>query len=399
MSFRVALATPLLALAGSVLAVAAVSTGAVPGRSGSNPPSVPSPFLLRVPGDSLWIGFGDFRRWIPVAGIPSPDTTYLSPEHDLVLRSATDSLAIPRSPAPATVRLVRASGELIEVFFFETRSARDLREYRSLLARWSRYGRARPRIRVAFLDSAAQDADARALRARFPIDSIAGHGGDLTRMRNLLHWVHGRIHWDGSRDNPAESTLVSSVEACVSRGLTMNCGGLAETYAAMCRAAGFAARRIVCLPFDPRDPDCHSVVIVYSDSLRRWVYMDPTFEASWTDAKGRPLGLAEARALLARGDTVLVSPDANCNGERRDPTEHLAYMSKNLFRFKAWPDGRRAMMLNPSGYEAAPDSGEIGRGTPIVTDDPVVFWAPPGGGQRAAPGHSGIGSPGSAPRH
>jgi len=373
MSFRVAVAALLLALAAP--AAAAGSAGTVPGSPQPNPPSASPLHLLRVPGDSLWIEFGDWRRWIPLTGVPSPDTTYLSPEHDLVLRSATDSLVIPRSPAPATVHLVRTADELIEVFFFETRSARDLREYRSLLGRWSRYGHPRHRTRVAFRDS--RDADARALRARFPIDSIAGHGGDLARMRNLLHWVHGRIRWDGSRENPAESTLAKSVEACVTRGQTMNCGGLAETYAAMCRAAGFAARRIVCLPFDPRDPDCHSVVIVYSGSLGRWVYMDPTFEASWTDAKGVPLDLAWARALLGRGDTVLVSPEANCNGERRDATEHLAYMSKNLFRFKSWPDGRRALMLNPSGYEAASDSSEIARGALVVTDDPTVFWAPP----------------------
>jgi len=343
----------------------------------------PVPLVFRIPGDSVLIRFGAYRQWIRLTGVPSPDTTFLSPDHDLILASRIDSVLVPRSVGCTAVQFVRDADTLSVVFFFETKSAHDLQKYQSLLHRYSRFGCTPPRASVAFDDRPAHDPDAEGLRARLPIDSIAGSGGDLSRMRNLLHWVHSRIRWDGTKDNPTAATLGESVEACVQRGLTMNCGGLAETYAAVCRGAGLTARRVVCLPFDRQDPDCHSVAIVYSDSLRRWVYMDPTFETYWTDARGNMLDLERARALLAEGDTVLVNPEANLNGERRDPAEHLAYMSKNLFRFKMWPGFRRTLILNPCDYEeAAPDSSDrstAALGAPIVTDDPALFWALPSG--------------------
>ncbi len=331
----------------------------------------------------MLIRFGDQRQWVRLTGVPSPDTTYLGPDHDLLLATWTDSILVPRSARSATVRLARARDTLTEVFFFETRSAHDLQKYRLLLRQYSRFGRTPLRGRIAFDDGPARDSGAQGLRALFPIDSIAGRGGDLSRMRNLLHWVHTRIRWDGSRENPREATLGASISACLERGQTMNCGGLAETYVEVCRAAGFRARRIVCLPFDRQDPDCHSVAIVYSDSLGRWVYMDPTFEAYWADAKGRALGLAGARALLARGDTVLLNSEANLNGEPRDPTEHLAYMSKNLFRFQMWPSPGQTLVLNPRGYgTAGPDSAgraDPAVGAPVVTDNAALFWSRPKG--------------------
>ncbi|HVP39154.1 MAG TPA: transglutaminase domain-containing protein [Candidatus Saccharimonadales bacterium] len=342
-----------------------------------------APRVFRAPGDSVLISVGDSRQWVKLAGVPSPDTTFLGPDNDLVLWSRVDSVTIPRSVGRADVRFARAADTLAEVFFFESRSAHDRWKYQALLNRYARFGSAPLPQAAEFDDRPAHDPDAAGLRALFPIDSIAGGGGDLERMRNLLHWVHTGIRWDGTRENPKAATLAASVDACVRLGQTMNCGGLAEAYAAACRAAGFAARRIVCLPFDAQDPDCHSVTIVYSDSLRRWVYMDPTFEACWTDSRGNFLDLEAARALLAAGDTVVVNPGANVNGDRRDPAEHLAYMSKNLFRFKAWLASGKAICLNPSGFapsdSAAAESPSGAREAKISTDNPALFWAPPKG--------------------
>ena len=354
-----------------LVCLAGLASSAAPGPRG--------PWVFHPSADSVQITFGDSRQWAVLTGLPSPDTTFLSPEHDLVLRSRLDSLFIPRSVGRAPVRFVRLADTLSEVFLFEGRAAHDLVKYRWLLNRYSRFDAGSPTPALDFDDLPERDADARALRARFPLDRIAGRGGDLSRMCNLLHWVHARVRWDGTKENPSAPTLAAGVDSCVRRGRTMNCGGLAETYAAVCRAVGLPARRIVCLPFDPQDPDCHSVVVVWSRPPDRWVYMDPTFEAWWTDASGRALDLQAARALLAAGDTVLLNREANLNGERRDPTEHLCYMSKNLFRFKAWLRSGAEACLDPTGYPradsaAAPASGATGK-TRVVTDNPALFWA------------------------
>ncbi len=365
---------PVRVLAALLLFACPPAALALPGSDAARP------VVFHSSGDSVEVRFGDYRGISRLTGVPSPDTTWLDPDHDLILLSRADSVFIPRSTAPVEVELVLSAGTLTEVFFFERSSARDLRRYRALLRQYSRFGRIAP-TRQALFEVRTADPEADSMRAAFPIDSIAGKGGDLSRMRNLLRWVHGRARWDGSKDNPTASSLARTMEACIRDGATMNCGGLAATYAAACRAARLPARQIVCLPFDPADPDCHSVVVVYSDSLRRWIYMDPTFEASWTDRAGRLLGLEDARALLAAGDTVLVDAGANVNGERRDPTDHLAYMSKNLFRFKTWLDERTAIFLSPAGFDSVRTVAAqkwIDRNRRVlVTDDPAVFWAPP----------------------
>jgi hypothetical protein len=369
------------------------ATAATPGSEPAAPPETAlgteppapaqsTPLVFRTSGDSVLIRFGDARQWVRLTDVPSPDTTFLGPEHDLILLSQSDSATIPRSAGIAAVRFIRTADTLSEVFLFKTKSAVEQPRYAALLRRYSRFNRAPLTTPVVFDELSAYAHQTEELRSLFPLDSIAGNGSDLSRMRNLRHWIHSRIRWDGSKENPSGSTVAEDMKACMVQGLTMNCGGLAASYAAVCRAVGLLARQIVCLPFGRQDPDCHSVVVVYSDSLQRWVYMDPTFEADWTDARGNLLDLQQARALLAEGDTVLVNRGANVNGEPRDPMDHLAYMSKNLFRFKTWPDLRTIIYLNPCGYDStgvvpgqATDEGER---RCVVTEDPAVFWAAPG---------------------
>jgi len=363
-----------LRLAVLTAAVVGVSVSALAGR-GMPPGSFAHTF--RAPGDSVLIRFGDMSQWIHLAGVPSPDTTWLDPDHDLFLVSASDSCFVPRSVGSAVVHFVRTADTLTEVFHFQSRSARDLAAYRALLRRYARFDSQPMRLPMP-LAAGATPAEVAELRRLFPLDSIAGGGGDLARMRRLLHWVHTSIRWDGSQENPSAATVGQSMTVCIEQGRTMNCGGLAASYAAVCQAAGLPARQIVCLPFDRADPDCHSVTIVYSRSLGHWVYMDPTFEAWWTDAQGQVLGLQAARELLAAEDTVMLNREANTNGQRREAPDHLAYMSKNVFRFRTWLADGAALELVPCDYDTS-DAGAVHAGGTRrnITRNPAVFWAAP----------------------
>ena len=42
-------------------------------------------------------------------------------------------------------------------------------------------------------------------RERFNLDSIAGSGDDISRIKNLLYWVHNNITHDGSNGFPPQS--------------------------------------------------------------------------------------------------------------------------------------------------------------------------------------------------
>ncbi len=105
--------------------------------------------------------------------------------------------------------------------------------------------------------------------------------------------------------------------------------------------------------------------------------------------------LPQYRALLARysrsGKTPLEpgasfadsNAEAKLNGAPRDPMDHIAYMTKNLFRFKTWPSPGSVIGLNPLGYDSAAS------GTVVVsqhcktrtytTDNARAFWARPAG--------------------
>jgi hypothetical protein len=344
--------------------------------------SGPAPLVFHAPGDSVRFRLGEYDRWFPLAAVPSPDTSWLGPGHDLVLVSASDSAVVPCARGPATVRFVRDADTLTAVFVFETRARRDLELYRALLAQYPRFGRGGSGPPLAFERPGAYARDSADLRARFPLDSIAGQGGQLARARRLLHWLHAGIRYDGSKEGPACTTIGDCLQTCFTHGATMNCGGFASCYAAVCRAVGIPARQVVCMPFDTEDPDCHSVTIVYSDSLRRWIYLDATFEAWWTDARGRLLGLEDARALIARGEPVRVNPEANMSGEPREEIEHLAYMGKNLFRFRTWLASGAPLDLVPLGYSAGtaePRAGWNHGDAAQVTSDAAAFWVRPAG--------------------
>lgn len=61
--------------------------------------------------------------------------------------------------------------------------------------------------------------------------------------------------------------------------------------------------------------DYHVINIVWSDSLNKWVWMDPSFAASVTDENGLLLHPGEVRERLRRDLPVQLNEDANWNHE------------------------------------------------------------------------------------
>ena len=69
---------------------------------------------------------------------------------------------------------------------------------------------------------------------------------------------------------------------------------LNEMYLAM----GFKSRYVTCMPSDPNDNDCHVINIVYSETLNKWLWVDPSFGIYVTDENNNMLGIAETRERL-----------------------------------------------------------------------------------------------------
>jgi hypothetical protein len=163
-------------------------------------------------------------------------------------------------------------------------------------------------------------------------------------------------------------------------GVSLDCGSLARVLSDCYTAMGFKARRIICLPKDSTDVDCHSIDVVYSRTLRKWLWMDPTNDAYVMDEHGTLLSIAEVRERLISDRPVILNDDANWNHVNKVTAEYYLYdyMAKNLYALEYFYDAGGAagtILLVPAEY-----AGVIPRTrayNPICSHNPEVFWADP----------------------
>ncbi|MCC8018287.1 MAG: transglutaminase-like domain-containing protein [Rikenellaceae bacterium] len=171
------------------------------------------------------------------------------------------------------------------------------------------------------------------VREYFQLDTVAGQGDEISRIKNIMSWLHNLIRHDGSSENPAKRNAIDIYTVCMDEGRGVSCRMLAQVLNECYLAMGFKSRYVTCLPEKHDDPDCHVINAVYSETLGKWIWMDPSFNAWVTDDDGNLLGLMEVRERLIAGLPMEINPEANWNNE--NPTEKEwyidSYMAKNLY--------------------------------------------------------------------
>ncbi|MEG2365921.1 MAG: transglutaminase domain-containing protein [Alistipes sp.] len=171
------------------------------------------------------------------------------------------------------------------------------------------------------------------VRERFKLDSIAGGGDELSKIRNLLTWVHNTVPHDGSSYNPSARNALAMVELCRRENRGVNCRMLAQILNECYLSMGFKSRFVTCMPKNYMG-ECHVINVVYSTTLGKWLWVDPTFNAYVTDPNGEMLSIAEVRERMRDGRTVKLNAEANWNGTPKNQAEYLDhYMAKNLYWF------------------------------------------------------------------
>ena len=174
-----------------------------------------------------------------------------------------------------------------------------------------------------------------ALRKEYRLDSIAGGGNEILKMINLMHWVHGLIPHDGNHANPQIKNGMALIDACKREQRGLNCRGLATVLNECYLAMGLKSRFVTCLPKDSlkNDPDCHVINCVYSSTLKKWLWMDPTNDAYVMDEKGELLGIEEVRKRIINDQPLILNPTANWNNRvSKNKEDYLYdYMAKNLY--------------------------------------------------------------------
>lgn len=170
------------------------------------------------------------------------------------------------------------------------------------------------------------------LREEFKLDSVAGAGDEISKIKNLLHWVHEVVPHDGSSYNPEVKNTLAMIELCRKENRGVNCRMMAQMLTEVYLAMGFKARFVTCMP-KSYVSDCHVITTVYSNTLDKWLWVDPTFDAYVMDEEGVMLSIAEVRERLREDKPLQINDYANWNHQSKQTKEYYIdqYMAKNLY--------------------------------------------------------------------
>lgn len=230
------------------------------------------------------------------------------------------------------------------------------------------------------------DQDLVATRTYYNVDSIAGSGNDISRIKNILYWIHDMVRHDGSSQRPECKFTIRDIEhVCKVQNRGVNCRLMAIMLTEALLSVGIDARYLTCMSKNyDEDNDCHVICIAWDGDNGKWVWADPTFCAYVTDENGTWLHPGEVRQRLIDGSPLMLNNDANWN-HRSAMTKHQyldEYMAKNLYIIEsrmhqqAAPEGPDApegcyIALIPQGFEYKTNYSST------TTNDSQSFWSAP----------------------
>ena len=220
----------------------------------------------------------------------------------------------------------------------------------------------------------------------FKLDSIAGDGDEISKLLNIMYWIHNNITHDGSNYPLAEFSSIDLYHYHKATGEGINCRHLAISLNEMYLSMGWKSRYVTCMPKDENDQDCHVINAVWVNSLQKWIWIDPTFAAYVKDENGNFLSISEVRERLIDGRPIVLNEDANWNNQSKQIKEGylMNYMAKNLYWLQVPvnsqfnPESRyrnnvnKYVSLLPTGFQ---HSNMENMGT--ITYDADYFWQKP----------------------
>lgn len=236
-----------------------------------------------------------------------------------------------------------------------------------------------------FSYQSAEDMRLKDVKEFFSLDEVAGDGDEISKILNLLRFVHDSIRHDGGNYALCEFDAIDIYNYHKSTGKGVNCRHLAIALNEMYLSMGIPSRYVTCMPKDPNDQDCHVINVVWSSQLKKWIWVDPTFYAYVTDENGTLLGIAEVRERLIDGRTLVLNEDANWNHESQQTKEHYLenYMAKNLYYIECVTENRfnpesRYRDTGSSYVKLVPsDEKEESSERMVFTHDADYFWQAP----------------------
>ena len=270
---------------------------------------------------------------------------------------------------------------------------REKGDYNYILKKAGPYNKEKTDLPV-FTYQAASAPELVNLKNKFNLDSVSGNGDEISKIKNLLYWVHDVVRHDGGANNPPSKNAIDLIAICKKDDRGVNCRMMATILKDAYQAEGFKARLVTCMPKDTADFDCHVITVVWSKTLNKWIWMDPTFCAYMKDDKGNYLSIEEVRERLINDSPLVLNEDANWNHKNKETQEvYLNYMSKNLYWIKCaakseWDletmqKGKQAVQyvnLYPGKFTTINSTNKFGANkAEYATNNPDYFWQKPTG--------------------
>ncbi|GAF80955.1 unnamed protein product [marine sediment metagenome] len=228
------------------------------------------------------------------------------------------------------------------------------------------------------------------LSNEYNLKDVAGSGTEIEKMLNLMDWVHRVTSSKGEIGNPEVLNAPSIIEFVRSKGLSVNCKMKSIVLNEILLSFGYHSRRISLKP-SKFDGDSHSIVMVFSNTHKKWICLDPTFNTYFHNDSGEILGYIEIREIYRKGEIpkfrpiqFTIRPPLMLAGKRFDSYDewYAVYMAKNCFQ-AASPqksafgyessESTNWILLLPSNFQ----SDEIGRVNTYITHNPEYFFQEP----------------------
>lgn len=184
-----------------------------------------------------------------------------------------------------------------------------------------------------------------------------------------------------------------SIEIAQKKEIHLNCINHALILNAVMLAFGYFSKCIWCMPFDIANLEYHVIVTVYVESLRKWIFLDPSKNIFCTDEEKNILSPNEIRHHLV-SDTFINFSTIHNNSSRfikMSLDQYRIYLTKNMFRFGCFKEStyyqndmskqKTFYVLNPKNYYPTEGSYiEIRPSFKIdvqYTTNSNDFWSPP----------------------
>ena len=352
--------------------------------------------IVKANSDSVDIRIGKtFKKnaWTISTEI-NPDVFKTSAlEENVVFITDIDSISVPITETTDFQFTVLLKGKIKAITKIQYQDS-----YLTKLKKAARYNEKDDRYVPIFTYQSSENPNLVKIRKELKLDSIAGKGSELNKIFNLLHWVHNSVRHDGSSNNPSQKNAIDLISVCKKEKRGVNCRMLATILNECYLSLGIKSRYITCMPKESEFEDCHVINMVYSQELKKWIWIDPTFDAYVMDEKGNLLGIEEVRSRLITGEPLILNADANWNREFLQTKEEYLdnYMSKNLYRLETtltsqydnetWKEGNEVIyveLLPLDGLQQTPQKSEetnIKTGVKFInykTNNPAKFWKAP----------------------